>query len=90
MPDQLYSLTLSELHLLYWHKAREDRREHYNAYLNAWWPNHREGDRLLTETELWPLPCDPEIEEYEVDEEEERWWVERGLKPPPRSEGEDA
>lgn len=47
---------------------------------------HERGDHPLMEREYWPLPCDPDIEEDEVDGEEDKWWAERGLKPPPRSE----
>ena len=45
--------------MLYMHQIKADRKHLYHAYMNAWWPNHREGDEPLSEIAFMPLPGDP-------------------------------
>jgi hypothetical protein len=59
LPDQLYSLTLFELNSLYYHRLRQDREGHYNAYLNVWMQGGKDKPLLMTPEEFSPLPGDP-------------------------------
>ncbi|GEM_PF-5595398 len=58
MPGDLNGLTFFELQSLYWHYAREQRAARYNAFMTAWYPNHRDEDQQPTIEEFWPLPVD--------------------------------
>jgi hypothetical protein len=70
LPGQLGKLTQYELMLLYWYKQREERREKYNLYINAWCSvPHDTGDEPESETETYPLPCDPGYDPKDYTEE---------------------
>lgn len=59
LPDQLYSLTLFELQSLHYNHLRLVRDGRYNAFMTAWYPNHRDGDQPPMIEDFWPLPGDP-------------------------------
>ena len=42
------------------HKKKVDRKHLYHAYMNAYWPNHKEGDEPLSEAKFMPFPGDPD------------------------------
>ena len=48
--------------MLYMHQKKVDRKALYHAFMNAWWPNHKEGDEPPSEVAFMPLPGDPGYE----------------------------
>ena len=62
LPSEAWALTPNELHQLYMHQKKADRKHLYHAFLTAWYPNHKEGMDPPSEIAFMPLPGDPGYE----------------------------